>query len=161
MDKKTWIIGILIGAIVEFLILSFLATLWVYNAKQAVVTEYELKIANAKIVAEKTTNEIMQGHQQIDKQQKAKIAALSAERDNLLGWVSKRPSRNDATPENRGPITGAELPREDAEFLVGEAARAERIRIERDDYYEKYELARERLGGSEGSNERHDGEKAN
>lgn len=28
MDKKTWIIGILIGAIVEFAILAFIASLW-------------------------------------------------------------------------------------------------------------------------------------
>ena len=44
--------------------------------------------------------------------------------------------------EVRETCTGSQLFREDAEFLTGEAARAEAIVVERDFYYQRYEDAR-------------------
>lgn len=161
MDKKTWIIGILIGAILEFVILTFIASLWVHSAKLGVKNQYELLISQAKFEAEKTTNRITQEQRENEKNSKERIAALTAERDNLLGWVSNRPSRNDSVASGRSPTTGAQLSREDAEFLIREAARADEVVAERDKYYEDYAIARRALAGSKTSNERLDGEKAN
>lgn len=59
-----------------------------------------------------------------------------------------RPSRNSPTPIPPSgatigqTCTGAQLPREDAEFLTGEAASAAGVVIERDYYYNEYENLR-------------------
>jgi len=61
-----------------------------------------------------------------------------------VGELRNRPERPAAAsgtggdPPARQACTGAELYRPDAEFLVREAARAQRVLIERDDLWEKY-----------------------
>lgn len=159
MDKKTWIIGILLGAILEFLILSIIGAVMIYNAKQSVANHYEAIISEAKVKAEQTTLNIIKEHRSIEKENKARLAAISADRDSLLNWVSNRPSRNDTNPGDRKTCTGSELSREYAEFLIREASRADEVIAERDKYYEEYESARRALAGSKAQNERLNGEK--
>ena len=74
------------------------------------------------------------------------------ERDAALDSLRKRPTRAEAlVSASASPTsapqacTGSELPREDAEFLTGEAANAALIATERDFYYERYEQSRIRL----------------
>lgn len=70
----------------------------------------------------------------------SKYAALSRS-------LQQRPSREggSSAPGDSKTCTGAELLREDGEFLAGEAARADRILKERDYYYEQYRRAQEAL----------------
>lgn len=79
----------------------------------------------------------------------SKYAALSRS-------LQQRPSREDGSSATGNPAacTGAELLREDGEFLAGEAARADRILKERDYYYEQYRRAREALSAHQGANVR-------
>ena len=78
--------------------------------------------------------------------------SIELERNNARDSLRKRPTRAEAvvsasTNPTSAPqaCAGSELPREDAEFLTGEAANAELIAKERDFYYERYEQSRLRL----------------
>jgi hypothetical protein len=82
--------------------------------------------------------------------------AIADLRNELISRVSKRPNRPTSTPTNPNPTiacTGAELPREDAEFLVREAARADEIVVQRDFYYKSYEDVRHKLAELKGNYE--------
>lgn len=69
---------------------------------------------------------------------------ITADYNKLVNSLRQRPSRNSeadtqpANPPNTCSITGAELSREDGEFLAGEAAAAMKIQKERDYYYHAY-----------------------
>lgn len=75
------------------------------------------------------------------------ISSHDARIKRLVSELSKRPKRTDPpVPSKAGSTcTGAELYREDGEFLAGEASRAERVTKERDYYYERYEDARQQI----------------
>lgn len=94
--------------------------------------------AQAKALQKDTTNE---------------IAAINASRDAALDELRGRPSRLDATTSTTiaGTCTtplggsGAFLFREDAGFLIGEAARADRVRVSLKACYAQYDNARDSL----------------
>ena len=79
-------------------------------------------------------------------------ANIKRQRDFALDELRKRPTRAQAQERASADpasapktCTGAELPREDAEFLTREAAQAGLIAKERDFYYDRYEQSRIRL----------------
>lgn len=79
----------------------------------------------------------------------AKNNAL-AERDAAVARLQSRPDRQPARPSATAPsapactgTTGAELSRPDAEFLVGEASRADVLRAALQQCYGQYDAARE------------------
>ena len=78
----------------------------------------------------------------------AKLKDVNRKLASALNSLHSRPTRNTPSPEHPSgatigqTCTGAQLPREDAEFLTGEAARAEGVVIERDYYYQEYENLR-------------------
>lgn len=85
-----------------------------------------------------------------DQQQKEKrdaINRLAREHRAVLDSLRERAPRS-AVPDSAGPAqgqpgcTGAELSREDAEFLVGEAARADTLRAELQACYAQYDSLR-------------------
>lgn len=76
----------------------------------------------------------------------AEIKAIDSKYKSAVAELRNRPSRNVTTTENRKTCTGAELSREDAEFLVGEATRADKIVVELNHCYIAYENARKILG---------------
>lgn len=92
---------------------------------------------------------------QADEQQKTyqqKITRLTADRDALLRSVRERPSRDSggdvpgtAAAGDRSGCTGSELYREDAEFLVGEAERADRIAEQLTACVAQYQAARDAI----------------
>lgn len=88
--------------------------------------------------------------------------ALSKRVSDLSYSLRQRPTREASASACVSPdtgatsaITGASLPREDAEFLAGEAARAEMIQNERDYYYGElqriYETSKGKAGGLNGT----------
>ena len=75
---------------------------------------------------------------QIRKQKDAQIEAINNQLANAISELRKRPSRSDQA--NNGSCgTGATLYAEDGEFLVREAARADKIRIALNACYEQYD----------------------
>lgn len=93
----------------------------------------------------------------IQKEKDDAIAHIVADRDAQLAELLRRPSRGSApasasTVASNGPAivgsTGAELFREDAEFLVREAARADTVRASLLACYAQYETARSTLASA-------------
>lgn len=65
--------------------------------------------------------------------------------NSLLDKYKTKPNSNTKPTSATCTRESPELYREDAEFLIKEAGRAERILKERDFYYERYEFARRQL----------------
>lgn len=97
-----------------------------------------------------TEKAILTGVLKLEEMKNEEIQNLNTTVNDLRSKLRKRPSREYVTvyrdnPSTEGACTGAELFREDGEFLIGEAARAERVLIERNFYYEQYEQVRKKL----------------
>lgn len=117
-----------------------------WDAERAAIAQATQQAMQERIAAEE------QLRRQADEQQKTyqkKIARLTADRDALLRSVRERPSRDSGgdvpgtAAAGGARCTGAELHREDAEFLVGEAARADRIAEQLSACVAQYDAARE------------------
>lgn len=117
-----------------------------YALKQLNI-EWVEKLKRADKQREIEQKQLKESFNQKDKEKQNEITNVNTQLANALSELRKRPSRPSVITitETREVCTGAQLYREDAEFLAREAARAERIRIERDDLYDKYEEVRERL----------------
>ncbi len=76
-----------------------------------------------------------------------KIKTLNNHLAVLTHRLQERNSRTDDSNNSgtAGTCTGAQLYREDGQFLAREAARADRILTERDFYFNAYETARKKL----------------
>ena len=94
----------------------------------------------ATIVAETATLE--KEHQaatdKIRTQKDAQINSINAQLVDAVSELRKRPSRAQ-TPSNGSCGTGATLSAEDAEFLIREAARADKVRAGLDACYKQYD----------------------
>lgn len=95
----------------------------------------DAKITELKTEAEKTTFEIKTIAEQKQKASNEKIANLNKSLAVAIAGLSNRPSRPSSTDLPKDSTvavgaTGAELYRPDAEFLIGEATRAEKVRIQ-------------------------------
>lgn len=133
---------------------AFLALLGLFHHydKQVAVEEATHKLENqyrdalqqAATAALKTQEKLQLTSTEAIKEKDAKISNLSSRvvALNQLLNTTKRPTDNPTAPETGGTCTGAQLYREDGEFLAGEAARAEKVMIERNYYYTEYENAR-------------------
>lgn len=120
-----------------------------WDAERAAIARATQQAMQERIAAEE------QLRRQADEQQKTyqqKITRLTADRDALLRSVRERPSRDSggdvpgtAAAGDRAGCTGAGLSREDAEFLVGEAARADRIAEQLSACVAQYEAARDAI----------------
>lgn len=108
--------------------------------------EYQKKL-NQALAAEKSLTEgVLQREKQKNEILKSNNDRLAA----LVDSLRKRPSRQSGSAGSKAPgsgktCTGAELSREDAEFLAREAARADRILEERNYHYDNYERSRKDL----------------
>ncbi|HEX7852337.1 MAG TPA: hypothetical protein VF503_01415 [Sphingobium sp.] len=114
------------------------------NARTAVAAE-RIQDATKSMAASTTV---------ITKGKNDAIAGISADRDALLEQLRARPPRTSASASaSEGPtdgaalagVTGAQLFREDAEFLAGEAADADITRVALKACYAQYDLVRQQL----------------
>lgn len=128
----------------------------VKGAVEAQRAYYELLIAKADKEAKETTNSLLNSALSDLKVKNEEINILNNRLSKLTNSLQQRPSRNDSptTPPTTSSCTGAELLREDGEFLAGEAARADRILKERDFYYGQYERAKQALDALQRTNGR-------
>lgn len=102
------------------------------NVLRTIETEDQLKLGNKALMDKKNED----------------LSRITAERNRLNRMLNTRPQRDPAIsiPPNPGAAcTGAELYRQDGEFLAGEATRAEKVMRERDYYYDQYEQARKKI----------------
>ena len=98
------------------------------------------KIAQVKIVQEKQ-QEYQTQSDQIRRSKDAQIEAINSQYVDAISELRKRSSRSQAATngQNSPGTTGATLFAEDAEFLIREAARADKIRIALESCYKQYD----------------------
>lgn len=112
---------------------------------------YEDNVAAAHAQALRDTNSLQLSAIALEQSKDEKIKAISADLDAAIGRLSARPSRPASaavpiTPAAAGKnCTGANLFREDGDFLTREAALADAIVIERDTCYSYYDNAVEKV----------------
>ena len=117
-------------------------------------TQYKTKLIAAQKLAADQTAALNALKAQADKEKQDAVQTVDDKYRAIVSELQKRPTRTDLTSSvatavasARKACTGAQLYREDAEFLAGEAARADKVIIERDYYYGRYEAARGILTG--------------
>lgn len=125
----------------------------------AVAAQKEIQAALVQVEVKKAlevSNSLLNSALEDVRKKDEEIKAINSRLDSALSSLQHRPSRTDNTPTPgaRGTCTGAELLREDGEFLAREAARADKILKERNYYYEQYERARKALAAHEGADAR-------
>lgn len=136
-----------------------LAALWAfheYDKAQAVQEVRKELVAKSKEYAERSeraTKALEASLRSESVQKDAKIADIERNLRSAIKRLRERPVRPDVVTvtEIREACTGAQLYREDGEFLAREAARAERILEERNFYWQRYEDSRltlEKLNGN-------------
>ena len=113
----------------------------VEQAKNEMISSYNKELLKKIEQAKNAEDEIKtQSKQLIDKKDE-KIKLLSNNVKRLNGLLDSRPQRPIDYSINTLPspsCTGRELFREDGKFLTGEAARADRMIVERNYYYNEY-----------------------
>lgn len=145
-----WKTTLLLGAII-------LATLFLWHLSEKRHAAYVAKIESEIVVLEtslnqwkKTAEVESQLRQSLSEslgilhEEYTAIDSALSESNSLLQHYKNKPSASQPTSAacaDRGP----ELYREDADFLIKEAGRAEKVLKERNFYYERYEFARKEL----------------
>lgn len=130
-----------------------LAALWAfheYDKAQAVQEVRKELVTKSKEYAERSeraTKALEASLRSESVQKDAKIADIERNLRSAIKRLHDRPVRPNVVTvtEIREACTGAQLYREDGEFLAREAARAERILEERNFYWQQYENARVKL----------------
>lgn len=118
-------------------------------AKGQIEAIYDKKLLDASETARKKEHELQEQADNLRKEKDNAIGNLNVRLSDALAELHKRPKRPSVITETtyiRESCTGAELYREDAEFLTREAYRAERVLAERDYYYKQYEEIRKKYG---------------
>ena len=113
------------------------ALMW-YLGYSFEASRFERYKANQVLQVQKIEHEQQAAADQIRKQKDAQIEAINNQLANAISELRKRPSRSDKA--NNGSCgTGATLYAEDGEFLVREAARADKIRAGLQACYDQYD----------------------
>lgn len=119
-------------------------------AVEALNQSYQKAIDTRVLQSQKETEDMRLHALQLEKDKDAKIKSGDIKLAAALSELRNRPSRSSpssitAITGTNEACTGSQLFREDAEFLTGEAYRADQVIIWRDYYYEQYEAARKAL----------------
>lgn len=143
------ILGILYGS--HKLIVRKEVAKAVAHTEQTMSAAYNEKLLKASELAREREQVMMASADKLRKDKDAQIASLNTRLGAALSSLSERPQRTPSAskdtpaPCNCSGATGANLSREDAEFLVREAARADRLRSALDQCYKQYESVRQSL----------------
>lgn len=138
---------------------AFLVALWAFHeydkaqAVNEVVEQAEKASKEYKERTERVQKTLDASHRSALKEKDAKINSIERNLRSDIERLRNREVRPNVVTitETRETCTGTGLYREDAEFLTREAARAEKVRIERDYYWQQYEDARLKLGELNGN----------
>lgn len=143
---QNWIKAVLVGVLLGALVSYHFVTL--SNARKEFEQRIELVSKDLKNKVKEKEGELLLDAQQRERKKDEEITRLNNYANNLLARMQQRPSRTEESNTNSSDTsscTGRELFKEDGEFLVREAARADRILEERNYYYEQYEQVRKTL----------------
>lgn len=143
----TWIKVAVVSVIVTALVAFHLNA--IEDAKDKVNKKWQDAELQKDLERKEKEKTILDNALELEREKNAEITKLNIVADNLRNSLRNRPSRETIVyrdnPEASRTCTGAELSREDGEFLAGEAARAEELIKERDFYYKQYEQVRKSL----------------
>jgi phage-related minor tail protein len=89
---------------------------------------YQKERANAILQAKIAQDRLQKQSEEAERAKNEQIRVVNNRLANALGELRERSSRVSNAPENCQGTSGRELSREDAEFLVREAARADQLR---------------------------------
>ena len=111
-----------------------------------------MKTAELQAQIRKAEADLQERLTKANQEKRDAINTLNRRHSDIVAGLSNRPERGSSEAnadtgnrENASGCTGQQLYRPDAEFLVGEAARADAIRIELQACYSAYDRARESL----------------
>ena len=129
---------------------AFLVALWAFHeydkaqAVREVVEQAEKASKEYKERTERVQKTLDASHRSALKEKDVKITSIERNLRSDIERLRNREVRPNVVTitETRETCTGTGLYREDAEFLTREAARAEKVRIERDYFWQQYENAR-------------------
>jgi hypothetical protein len=129
---------------------AFLVALWAFHeydkaqAVNEVVKQAEKASKDYKERTERVQKTLDASHRLALKEKDVKITSIERNLRSDIERLRNREVRPNVVTitETRETCTGTGLYREDAEFLTREAARAEKVRIERDYFWQQYENAR-------------------
>ena len=138
--------------VIAFLIAGLGAFAWHKNklseasklAKTEVVKEYANEALEQALEAVAVERDLIKKSLEDERKKTNEKQAIIDNRDALIRSLQQRPKRESAkststiSPLSCPSSTGAELYKEDGEFLAGEAARAEQALVDRDFYYQQY-----------------------
>ena len=151
-----WQVKLIILIVILVSLFSYHKAL-VNKAVREAVAEIELNLAKENFkLKERSLNAqiaLQESFDNIQKDKDAKIKNLNARVASLTRSLQERPNRPDSSgvsndsrvEESKPGSTGVGLYREDSEFLLGEAARAEMIKEELLTCYKSYDAAKEAL----------------
>ena len=138
--------------VIAFLIAGLGAFAWHKNklseasklAKTEVVKEYANEALEQALEAVAVERDLIKKSLEDERKKTNEKQAIIDNRDAPIRSLQQRPKRESAkststiSPLSCPSSTGAELYKEDGEFLAGEAARAEQALVDRDFYYQQY-----------------------
>ena len=157
---RNLIIGIVlgVGAIIGT---YYLADNWRNNSvniavlaeRERLVMQYDKKVTEQIVLAMESQAKLQVSFDKSIKEKNAKITSANRKYNALVNSVQDRPSRpssptavvNSCNTEGGSGVTGKGLYRDDASFLIGEAARAETIRLELISCYNLYDQVKDGL----------------
>ena len=121
----------------------------VAETKATLQADYTKKLLEASELAREREQVMVSSADKIRKEKDAQIASLNSRLGTALDGLRQRPQRS-PSPSQGSPdtcsgagTTGSSLSREDSEFLVREAARADRLRSALDQCYKQYDSVRQ------------------
>ena len=123
----------------------------VAQTEQTMSAAYNEKLLQASELAREREQVMVSSADKIRKEKDAQIASLNARLGTALSSLSERPQRPSSASQGASAscigagATGAQLSREDAEFLVREAARADKLMTALDQCYRQYDSVRQSL----------------
>jgi len=132
---------IVIGGVLATLL--FIAG-WTVNGWR-LESKYQREIAQSIQQARDTEHRLIEAADQTRKQKDAEIKAINDRLALVTGELRKRPSRTNQSTTTCPGGTGSSLYAEDGEFLIGEAARADKLRQALKECYERYETLKNEL----------------
>jgi flagellar motor protein MotB len=142
------VVGIGVLAAVLFLV-GWTANGWRLNQRIAEIrTHYAQAEAKAQAEARKKEQALVEKAEQVRKRKDEQIKAINNRLAAVTRELRERPSRSDSNTSSTATCsggTGSTLFREDGEFLIGEAARADRLRQALKECYARYEEVRKEI----------------
>lgn len=153
---KYAIIGLVLAAIAAYTWHLYQIDEQVKIAQGDVVEEYVNKAMEQVIETLQLERDVAKESLKIERKVNDEKQTIIVKRDALIVSLQQRPKRESAKSSvSEGGVscsssTGAQLSREDGEFLTGEAARAEQLMAERDYYYGQYMVLFNQINKGEG-----------